>query len=57
MRWEKALKLDRLVADFCYVDNGVILGTVVGDAPGVGAKVEDIVGCCIGDGAGPIVDV
>ena len=34
-----------------------ILGAVVGDVPGVGAKVEDNVGCGVGDGIGPIVDV
>jgi hypothetical protein len=38
-RDEKALKLDRLLNDSCYVDDGFILGAVVGDVPGVGAKV------------------
>jgi len=57
MSWELPTKLDRLLADFCYVDDWIILGAVVGDAPGVGSKVEDNVGCCVGDGVGPIVDV
>ncbi len=26
LRWEKATKSDRLLDDFCYVDDGVILG-------------------------------
>ena len=25
MSWEKALKLDRLLADFCYADDGLSL--------------------------------
>ena len=44
MSWEKALKLDRLLTDFCDVDDGFILGAVIGDVPGVGAKVEDNLG-------------
>ena len=55
--WEMAPKLDRLLADSCYVYDGVILGADVGDVPGVGAKVENIVGCCVGDGFGPNEDV
>ena len=38
------------------MDDGVILGAVDGDVPGVGSKVEDVVGCCVGDGVGPNVD-
>lgn len=40
MSWGKALKFDRLLTDSCYVDDGFILGAVVGDVPGIGAKVE-----------------
>ena len=57
MRWEKALKLDRLLADFCDVNDGVILGAVVGDVPGVGAKVDNNVAGCFGDGIGSNPDV
>ena len=55
--WEKALKLDRLLADSCYVDDGVILGAVVEDDQGVGTKVRDIDACCVGNGVGPKLDV
>ena len=57
MSWEKALKLDRLLTDFRYLDDGVFLGAVVGDIPRVGVKVEDNVGFCVGDGVGPNVDI
>ena len=38
MSCEKALKLDRLMNDFCYVNDGVILGAWFGDVSGLGAK-------------------
>jgi len=36
---------------------GLSLVRFAGDVPGVGSKVENIVGCCIGDGVVPNVDV
>ena len=36
---------------------GLSLVRFVGYVPGVGSKVEDIVGCCIGDRVSPDVDV
>jgi len=55
--WQNTLLLDRMLADFYYVNDGVILGAVVGDVPGVGGKVAVNVVYCVGDGVGPNVDV
>ena len=36
-----------------YVADGESLGALVGDVPLVGAKVEESVDCCVGDGVEP----